>query len=811
MAEKKKKKTNMEESSGIDYQAVFDSVMIHMHWFTISIILCIGIALFYLKTTAPTYEIWTDILIKEENTFSKSNSGGLESLSSLGLLSNSNGFDNEISILSSRSLSRRTVMNLKLYVKYAYKGFFKDTELYKNSPVTAEVSPVFLDSLDTFVNIEVTPGEDGTYSVSMACGGEEKVYKTKAFPLKVKTPYGFVSLVPNVDPSIRFEDKTLAITIMPPRIMGDIYSASISIEPTSRQTTVARLSLVDSQPERAVDYLTEMVRVYNASANELKDEVALKTETFINNRIRLIDNELGSTESNLESFKKQNQLVNFASDAEVAYRGVENYQKQQTELQTQLMLVNSLREYVENPANYMEIIPANLGITDAALNKNISDYNEQVVDRKRLLATSPETSPVIQSINTTIAALYPGIKHSLLTVYENLMVQKRNVDDQYNTYISRLGRAPTQERELLDIERQQAVKATLYEILLQKREENSISLASTADKAQIIDPAESTLFPISPKKNLVMLVALFMGVAVPGAILYVLSLTRFKIEGRNDIEKLTEIPVLADIFLSKNLKEGQRAVVVRENANGLMEETFRNLRTNLDFVISEDENEKVIMVTSMIMGEGKTFIASNLAMSMALSDRKTLLVGLDIRKPRLSKLFSLKTGHHGVTTILSSPNNSDDFLREQIFNSGINANLDILPAGAVPPNPSELIARKRLDETFARLRNLYDIIIVDTPPLGMVSDSLLLGRVADTTLVVCRCGFSLINNFTKINEYFNDKKLPKINLVLNGIDLDQRKYGYYYGYGSYGKRYGRYGSYGRYGHYGSYSYTDDKK
>ena len=416
--------------------------------------------------------------------------------------------------------------------------------------------------------------------------------------------------------------------------MAEMFMQATTIEPVSKQTTIARITLEDTQRQRAEDYLNELIRVYNEDANEVKNEVALKTEAFVNKRIQIIDAELGTTESDLEIYKKRNQLVNLTSDAEATYKGMENYQNQQIELQTQMMLVKSLKEYVDNPNNYMEVIPANLGLTDQGLNSLIADYNTKVVERHRLLKTAPESSPVVVSATNAIASLYPGIRHSLSSVYENLRVQKRNVDDQYNLFVGRLSSAPTQERVLTDIERQQSVKAALYQILLQKREENAISLASTVDKAQVIDAPESSIRPISPKKKLVALVALVLGVAIPAGLIYLLNLLRYRIEGRNDIEKLTDLSILADIFVAGELKEGQRAIVVRENTNDMMEETFRTLRTNLSFVVKR--SEKVLLCTSMIPGEGKTFISTNLGMSMALMGRNVLVVGLVIRKPRLS-------------------------------------------------------------------------------------------------------------------------------------------------------------------------------
>jgi len=791
-----------EQDSGFNYREILDAVILHWHWFAISIIGCLFVAFLYLRCKSPVYSTWAEVLIKEDDPYKRRMSGGgLADFTQLGVLTNSNGFDNEVEILGSKTLARRAVTNLKLYVRYSFDGVLRDEELYRTSPVVADMSPVDLDTLSMPLSMEITPLQEGGYHIEGEALRERFEADVKSFPLRVKTLSGWVTLRPNPNFAGASDGRTLRIGIFRPAIMAEAFLGATSIEPISKMTTIARITMSDTQRQRAEDYMNELIRVYNEDANEVKNEVALKTEAFVNKRIKIIDAELGTTESDLELYKKRNQLVDLMSDAEAAYKGLENYQTQQIELQTQMLLVKSLKEYVDNPANYMEIIPANLGLTDESLNSMIAGYNAKVVERKRLLTTAPESSPVVVSITNAISSLYPGIRHSLSTVYDNMRVQKRHVDEQYDLFIGRLSDAPTQERVLTDIGRQQSVKAALYQILLQKREENAISLASTVDKAQVIDAPESTIRPISPKKKLVALIALVLGVAIPAGLIYLLNLLRYRIEGRNDIEKLTDLAVLSDIFVAGDLKDGKRAIVVRENSNDIMEETFRSLRTNLGFVMKK--SEKVLLCTSVMPGEGKTFVSTNLAMSMALMGRKVLVVGLDIRKPRLAKLFGLVTGHHGLTTYLAGEDSSDGFLREQIFNSGMHANLDVLPAGLIPPNPGELITSERLDDVFARFREWYDMVIVDTPPVGLVSDTLLLGRLADATLIVCRCDYSLKRNFNIVNTIHQEGKLPKMNLVLNGVDLQQRKYGYYYGYGNYG-RYGRYGSYGSYGGYGNY-------
>lgn len=794
-----------EQESSFNYRELIDNVILHWQWFVVSIIACLFLAFLYLRYKAPVYSTWAKVLIKEEDPYSRSMRGtGLADFSQLGLLNNSNGFDNEIEILNSKTLAERAVTNLKLYVNYSLKGNIRDMEMYKETPVMADMSPVDLDTLSMPVSLEITPMEDGTYHIEGEALEEEFEAEAKSLPIRVKTLSGWVMLHPN--PNNTVFDTPVRIYIYRPSWMANAYMSRTTIEPTSKLTTMAQISMTDTRRDRAEDYMNELIRVYNEDANEVKNEVSLKTEAFINKRIQIIDAELGDTDSQLESYKKQNQLVNLTSDAEAAYKGIENYQEKQIELQTQMLLVKSLKEYVDNPANYMEIIPANLGLTDKGLNDIIAKYNTEVVERKRLLKTAPESSPVVVAATNAIASLYPGIRHSLASVYDNLRVQKRNIDEQYDLFISKLSSTPTQERVLTDMERQQTVKATLYQILLQKREENAISLASTVDKAQVIDAPESTIRPISPKKKLIALIALVMGVGIPVGIIYLRNLLRYRIEGRNDLEKLTDIPLLGDIFTSKKVKNGKRAIVVQENTNDIMEEAFRNVRVQLGFVMKK--SEKVLICTSMIPGEGKTFVSTNLAMSMALMGRKVLVVGLDIRKPRLARLFGLQTGSQGITAYLAGDEASDDFLKEQIFHSGIHDNLDVLPAGLVPPNPGELVSSDRLDDAFARLRKWYDMIIVDTPPIGAVSDTLLLGRIADATIVVCRCDYSLKRNFAIVNQIHNEQKLPKISLVLNGVDLQQRKYGYYYGVGKYGTYGGHYGSYGTYG-YGQYGIDSD--
>ena len=340
-------------------------------------------------------------------------------------------------------------------------------------------------------------------------------------------------------------------------------------------------------------------------------------------------------------------------------------------------------------------------------------------------------------------------------------------------------------------------------MLLQKREENSIALAATSDNAKIIDAALASDAPVSPNRKMIWLVALVLGLAAPVALIYLKELLRYKIEGRNDLEKLTTIPVLGDVSVSRDSKSEKRTVVVHENSNDLMAETFRGIRTNLQFVLDGPE-KKVIQFTSSTSGEGKTFVSSNLAASMALLGKKVVLIGLDIRKPRLAEMFNLSDYKKGITIFLSGDADDKQLLFEQIMPSGVNKNLDILPAGIIPPHPAELLSRKNLDKAIEYLKEVYDYVILDTAPVGLVADTLIISRVADATVYICRADYTPKSDLKLANSLFKENKLKNMSIVLNGIDMTKRKYGYYYGYGQYGK-YGRYG-YGKYGTYGQYGY-----
>ena len=475
-----------------------------------------------------------------------------------------------------------------------------------------------------------------------------------------------------------------------------------------------------------------------------------------------------------------------SSEAQIALTGNAEYEKKRVENQTQINLVMDLQLYMKD--NEYEVLPSNIGLQDATSADAINRYNQMLVEKKRLLRTSTENNPTIINLDTSIRAMRSNVQATLDATLKGLQITKEDLAREAKRYSRRINDAPTQERQFVSIARQQEIKAGLYLMLLQKREENAITLAANANNAKIIDEALADTTPVSPKRIIIYFAALVFGIGLPVGVIYLIGLTKFKIEGRADVEKLTSLPVVGDIPLAD---EKTGSIAVFENKNNLMSETFRNVRTNLQFMLEKGKN--VILVTSTISGEGKSFISANLAISLSLLGKKVVIVGLDIRKPGLNKVFNIPKKDHGITQFLTNPTAN---LMDLVQSSDMNKNLFILPGGTVPPNPTELLAREGLEKAIETLKKNFDYVILDTAPVGMVTDTLLIGRIADLSVYVCRADYTRKVEFILINELAENNKLPNLCITINGLDLQKKKYGYYYGYGKYGKYYGygkRYG------------------
>ena len=793
MIDERKDKLGEQSEEQVNIQELLFRYLIHWPWFVVSIIICIACAWGYLRLTTPIYNISATVLIKDEKKGGgASMSSDLEKMGLEGFVSSSSNVDNEIEVLRSKSLSREVVNNLGLFVTYMDEDEFPSKELYHISPVLVSLTHQEADKLPGRMEINMILQPTGALGVQITVGEKEYRKQFDKLPAVFPTDEGTVAFFANNDtlsavcPENITKERHITAFINRPFSVLKEYVNSLSIAPTSKTTSVVVISLENTNTRRGRDYINKLLEMYNINANNDKNEVAQKTAEFIDERIGIISKELGSTEQDLENFKRSAGITDLSSEAQIALTGNAEYEKKRVENQTQINLVMDLQRYMKG--NEYEVLPSNIGLQDAASAGAIDRYNQMLVERKRLLRTSTENNPTIINLDTSIRAMRTNVQATLDATLKGLQITKEDLAREASRYSRRINDAPTQERQFVSIARQQEIKSGLYLMLLQKREENAITLAATANNAKIIDEALADDNPISPKKMLVYLAALVLGVGLPVGVIYLIGLTKFKIEGRADVEKLTSLPVVGDIPLAD---EKTGSIAVFENQNNLMSETFRNVRTNLQFMLENGKN--VILVTSTISGEGKSFISANLAISLSLLGKKVVIVGLDIRKPGLNKVFNIPKKEHGITQYLT---NTTANLMDFVQPSDINKNLFILPGGTVPPNPTELLARGGLEKAIETLKANFDYVILDTAPVGMVTDTLLIGRVADLSVYVCRADYTHKAEFTLINELAENNKLPNLCIAINGLDLNSRKYGYYYGYGKYGKYYGygkRYG------------------
>lgn len=793
MIDERKDKLGEQSEEQVNIQELLFRYLIHWPWFVISIIICIACAWGYLRLTTPIYNISATVLIKDEKKGGgASMSSDLEKMGLEGFVSSSSNVDNEIEVLRSKSLAREVVNNLGLFVTYMDEDEFPSKELYHTSPVLVSLTHQEADKLLGRMEINMILQPTGALGVQITVGEKEYRKQFDKLPAVFPTDEGTVAFFANNDtlsavrPENITKERHITAFINRPFSVLKEYVNSLSIAPTSKTTSVVVISLENTNTRRGRDYINKLLEMYNINANNDKNEVAQKTAEFIDERIDIISKELGSTEQDLENFKRSAGITDLSSEAQIALTGNAEYEKKRVENQTQINLVMDLQRYMKG--NEYEVLPSNIGLQDAASAGAIDRYNQMLVERKRLLRTSTENNPTIINLDTSIRAMRTNVQATLDVTLKGLQITKEDLAREASRYSRRINDAPTQERQFVSIARQQEIKSGLYLMLLQKREENAITLAATANNAKIIDEALADDNPISPKKTIVYLVALVLGVGLPVEVIYLIGLTKFKIEGRADVEKLTSLPVVGDVPLAD---EKTGSIAVFENQNNLMSETFRNVRTNLQFMLENGKN--VILVTSTISGEGKSFISANLAISLSLLGKKVVIVGLDIRKPGLNKVFNIPKKEHGITQYLT---NTTANLMDFVQPSDINKNLFILPGGTVPPNPTELLARGGLEKAIETLKANFDYVILDTAPVGMVTDTLLIGRVADLSVYVCRADYTHKAEFTLINELAENNKLPNLCIAVNGLDLNSRKYGYYYGYGKYGKYYGygkRYG------------------
>ena len=761
---------------GLNIVDLFMYLASQWKWFLLSILICGGIAWYNYARAPLVYFRSATVIIKDPSN--KASTSGLDRFDNF---INKVNVANEILQFRSKKLMREVVQRVHADVSYQIKDGLRSNELYNESPVLVSLPDALPEQSFSFT---MTLKDAKTVTLSDFSGIEAKPSYEVALNDTVAIIEG-MNVVVTATNYLRdsWLNTPIRVQKLPVESMVNYYKNALGIQQEEEEASILTLALKDSSPARAEDVLNTLITVYNEEAIKEKNQVAVNTANFINERLIIIERELGNVESNLESFKQRNQIVDIASSAGMYMTESQKYNADAMELETQLRLANFIKDYLTDPGKETDLIPSNTGISDMNIENQISLYNAAKLKRDHLIDDSSVNNPVVQELNNSLRAMKQSIIRAVDNMIVSLNVKRNDAQNREMRAQDRVTAIPTKERQMLSIERQQKIKEALYLFLLNKREENALSQAMADNNARVIDGAEGSNAPISPNRNRILLLGLLVGIALPGAVCLAILFMDTRVHGRKDIEGVTSVPYLGEIPLDKEAMKDHRKQVmaVKEQGDDIVSEAFRILRTNMAFLSKKDKPAQVITFTSFNIGAGKTFIARNLSMSLAYMKKRVVMVDLDIRKGTLSRHF----GHYhvGVTNYLSDNMvKVDDIIQHQ-------EGFDLIPAGILAPNPAELLMDNRLDELMNELRTRYDYIIADNVPVGLIADATIANRIADLTIFVVRAGKLDRRQLPDIEKLYQEKKLKNMALVLNGANPERHGYGYSYGYG-YGYGYG---------------------
>lgn len=693
-------------------------------------------------------------------------------LSGLGGVSLSSSFNNELEIMQSRTLLKKVVTDLGLYISTAQRritGY--NIPLYKTSPIQIYLSPEEATELESGVKVKTTYTPEGklTAHIEYVLEEDQEIEKTfDKLPAVFPTPIGVLSFTKNDSLLTEMQKKEkgnikLITYISSPMEAAQAYKENLAIE-GGKKTTIAQVSLQDNAKQRAIDFVNYLVACYNQDILNEKGKVVLKTTDFIRERMEVVNQELSATESEIADFKQKSGLTNLSADAQLLLQESAKYEQLRVENETQIRLVEFLRDYIQDPTNANEVIPANVGLKEEKLTTAIDEYNSLLAERRRLLRTSSESNPAVINLNDGIQTLQKSIQTTVASTLKGLQITQNDLERQMRQFTDRINSAPQQEREYINLARQQEIKSRLYLVLLQQREENILSLGLTTDTGRIVEETLADKKPVAPKKKIVALAALILGLCIPAGVIFLLEQFGGKIEKRLDIEKQSNVPFLTELPHSQQNKKSN--LVVQENQNGPMEEAFRALRTQLLYQL--DTTDKVILFTSAQGGEGTTFVASHTAASLAFLEKKVVVVDMNLRRPSLPSYFSLSTDAKGMTDYLNAPKQVR--LLDLVQPSAVHANLDVLPGGALVANSTELVGQEAFADAIRQLKEKYDYVILDTAPLPLVTDTVLIGRTADICVFVCRAGVTPKSACDYLNTLSREQKFPKLAVLLNDVE-----------------------------------------
>ncbi len=773
---------NQPQESEVSLIEILIRYLRYWKWIMLSVLAALVMAFIYLRYTVPMYEVTSSVMLKDvkNQVGSKVGVGGLGSLDGLELMGGISSLENETFVIRSEISVREVIDRLNLHTSYIVGGRIKSMDLYTNSPFIVSMEGVGLDTLQQDIVFTATLNKDKSISLLGTIGDKEYDTRLTNLPKLLITSLGNIRFT--LRDGVAANYSPILISISQPASTVATYISNLTVQPATKTSSVLNLTLHTSYPNKGQDFLNTLVEVYNYQTIEDKNLEATNTMNFINERLNIIDRELSNAEGTMEQYKRGQGMTNLDADLTQNLQQSSEYELRLMDAETQVSIVKSLNDYLRNPENRDLPVPSNVGVKDTNLSATTREYNKLLVERERLSRSLEESNPVMQKLNDQINLLRSSINSSISSVSEGLAIEQRNIANQARIYSEKIGELPTKERQFTEIAREQQIKATLFLLLLQKREENALTLAATANCAKILNRASVGAL-VFPKRPLILLASLMLGVLFPIGVIYLMNLLQSKIRTQGDVVRLTNLPLLGTIPRHNVDNEGN--IAVNENATTELDEAFRTIRTNL--LLSLDPNDKVVVFTSTVPGEGKTFAALNNAISMALLGKKVLLMGLDFRLPRVSQYLGIDN-KSGLINYLSG---LETDVMQLVRSTSISENLSVMPTGPIPPNPTEMLSRDGLDKAMETLRPHFDYIFVDSAPVSLVTDTIIINRIADANVYLCRANYSSKNSLIYANDLMVKGKLKNMLLLVN--DVKDFNSGYWYGYGyEYGaKRKGR--------------------
>lgn len=787
MATAKKNSSEQRSQDFIRIRDVFYLCLVKWPWFVVSLAVCLGVATYYLLTTPPIYTRSASILIKDDSK-GKSSSDIMESFSDLGLFSSNTNVNNEMGMLKSPDLMREVVSRLHLDIDYQINGRFHRQTIYGDElPVHTTITGL-PDNESAKFTLRL-PG-DGTVVISdFERNGESIGTDAQVKGLlhdSVASPVGTIVVTPSDSMMISTESE-IYVSRQPIGLAVSDCVSRLRVTQSDEKSNIIALSYQDMSPQRAEDVLGTLISVYNESWVKDKNRIAVSTSMFINDRLGVIEGELGNVDEDISSYKSEHLLPDVQAAASMYMAKASEADASVRELNNQAYMARYIKGYLTNDGNKFQLLPANSGIENSNIATQINEYNNKLLERNSLVAHSSDRNPLVAELDASLSAM----RKALITSIDNQLValnaQIKSQQAVGGQATSQIASNPKQSKYLLSVERQQKVKEALYLYLLQKREENELSQAFTAYNTRIITMPGGSMIPTSPVKKNILLAAFILGLLIPVSIIFMRENMNTRIRGRKDLENLT-VPFLGEIPLFVRKKkglfgkklQGVENIVVKEGSRDVINEAFRVLRTNIEFMTGKDKKSNVIVITSFNPGSGKSFLTMNIAVSFAIKGKKVLVIDGDLRHGSTSSYIG--RADIGLSDYLGG---RIDDLADIIVTDPKHEHLDILPVGTIPPNPTELLFNDRLKQMIDTCRERYDYVLIDCPPVELVADTQIIERMADRTVFVVRAGLLERGMLAELEKLYEEKKYKNMSMILNGTSGGGGyRYGYHYGYGS---------------------------